>query len=112
MYCMIRKFYLILFWETYSCHAPKTYVRKHLSSFTPETYVRTYLGNGVFNSIDGYGQQASFKSPYGLAFDSAKSYLLVSDSVGKLLRAVTVSTSFVQTLTAVAGKPNFLLLSF
>ncbi|MGL2967530.1 putative Ig domain-containing protein [Flavobacterium sp. XGLA_31] len=78
------------------------YVNSLIRKITPDGTVSTYCGNGVIDSIDGIGTDASFGCPTGLSFD-AWGNLYVADECGHKVRKITPD----RVVTTLAGNGDF-----
>jgi DNA-binding beta-propeller fold protein YncE len=64
--------------------------------------VATLAGTGLSGSADGYGESASFSSPYGVACTSDATYVFVADTGNSKIRKIIVSTGQTSTLASTA----------
>ena len=73
-----------------------------IRKITPTGVVTTLAGQaGMTGSVDGFGSQARFNSPYGVATDNAGN-VYVSDSANDTIRKITPS-GVVSTLAGLSG---------
>lgn len=77
--------------------------RIELSSGTVTTLAGTL---GTSGSTDETGTSALFKSPVGVALDSAATHLYVADTGNHTIRRIALSTTAVTTFAGTAGTPG------